>query len=203
MNLGSIQQYSAAAWQSHDSKTFPKSFISTLLKFLLQEPPSATTFFKRLSSSAQPEIVSLPLSPLTPGSIIFVALLRCLVLFRSCFCCWQGSKIKLFPVLRAETGCASGVVVSWQPEGSFGKKQWIGGSAQMLDPMPDTLVIKWLWLPFSPWTVFNMEKQLWQKGGNTPWIIPGTQAKCGREEIVWNRTSPCLIVFNQPQGNLS
>lgn len=94
-------------------KTFPKSFISTLLKFLLQEPPSATTFFERLSSSAQPEIVSLPLSLLTPGSIIFVALLRCLVLFRSCFCWWQGSKIKAFPGLRAETGCASGVVVSY------------------------------------------------------------------------------------------
>lgn len=81
-------------------KMSPKYFISAFPKIFLQEPPLATTFsFKSLSSSSQPEMFFL--FPLTPD-IFSVALLRCLALFRLCFCYWQGSKIESFPLQRAK-----------------------------------------------------------------------------------------------------
>lgn len=71
---------------------------------LCQVPSSRTTFSCHLFSNGFPHHPSqkFSLSLFNPDSILFVTLLRYWVLLRLCFCCWQCSKIKLFPLLRAK-----------------------------------------------------------------------------------------------------
>lgn len=142
------------------------------------------------------------LSPLTPD-ILFVALLRYLVLFRLCFCCWQGSKIKPFPLQRAK---GLGVPLEYDFPNCLrvllGRKR-VDGITHLLYPVTEAFISKELGLSFTFWAVFSTEKQLRKKGAGMPWIIPGTQAKCGRKEMVLSRTSLYLIVFILHQGNLS
>lgn len=147
---------------------------SSFFKNHLSLPPSLKGFSHYPSQKCS-------LSPLSAGSIVFVVLLRYLVLFRLRLCCWQGSKLKLFPVLRTKR---LGVSLSPTSLMTWGFS-WVGDVAQLLDPMTEAFGSKELWLPFTQWTVFSIKKQATVvRGSEDLWIIPGTWAKCGRGEII-------------------